>query len=253
MPPGTTASGPSRSQPTSPGQITAMARTALPTTAVSCGTASAMPRTATQRQPTRVSRSHLVRILNRLSRAGDRRPPAGIDVEQGLGFAHPRNPQPGVELALGLQQQAPRRVADGEAGDILAQLALKERDRVRPDGHQHVTLQRYRTNPESEAVVARQLRSWLVPGGCAHRQLRSHLCLRELRSWLMPGGCAPGARWRSLGRPARCAHRYSPGADSSRRSAATAWMSRSRRITYSSLRTSTSQRSSGLKSTWSPC
>src|SRR5581483_6401091 len=47
------------------------------------------------------------------------------------------------------------------------------------------------------------------------------------------------------------AHRYSP-VPLSLRVEATAWMSRSRRITYSSPCTSTSKRSSGLKSTVSP-
>src|SRR5580658_6541785 len=47
------------------------------------------------------------------------------------------------------------------------------------------------------------------------------------------------------------AHRYSP-VPPLMRSDATAWMSRSRRITYSSPWTSTSKRSSGLKSTLSP-
>ena len=117
-------SGPSTSSPSTPGQ--AAARRWLP---MPCGLLGAG---AAQRDPEPGARLELgLRAQLEAAEPGEHRlAPARVDVEEHVVVGEAGDPEPGVDLAGRLEQERRRRRADGEAGDVLAQLALEELDRL---------------------------------------------------------------------------------------------------------------------------
>src|SRR5690606_33657960 len=65
---------------------------------------------------------------------------AVVGVEDDLVGAGLGDPGPGVDLALGLEHEGPRRGAHREGVDVLAELALEERQRVGPPDPDDVSL-----------------------------------------------------------------------------------------------------------------
>src|SRR5690606_9233823 len=65
---------------------------------------------------------------------------AVVGVEEDLVGTGLGDPRPGVDLALGLEHERPRRGSHGEGVDVLAELALEERDRVGSRDPDHVPL-----------------------------------------------------------------------------------------------------------------